>query len=231
MRTGIVTLLLTTLLALPGSGQEKPVPSTSPVAFSPPRLYASLFIPSSTWTFRVENEGTAYDNSGHPRAQTSVSSSVCRVTQTTTWPTAIASRIECDGELSPEYLRNAIPVAGPFIDAYWLANSEGIWRLESLALGAEEPPVLAHKTMLLPARPVAKTERHEIDESGDLWRVWRVRRTWCMLRTSWSGDSDAHSFCFAPSTGFRAGSFAFGGGEYREVRFCVGRTACTLLPN
>jgi hypothetical protein len=235
-RPGFLALVLLGLMPRASSAAESGrARSAASGTFTPSPLYAALFVEGREWTFHVEFL-TEDDDPDDPRARDGVvrdikiAQATCRVAKVVRWARALGSRIECEGALSPAQVDEAIPAAGGFIDADWVATEKGLWRLSEPIVDGLEPTLEAPE-MLIPARPREMTKRSAVENGGTLVQIRRYRSTWCVTRASWGGDADGNTSCWAPTTGLRGGRRYFSGGRYLEISFCADPSMCRMLSN
>jgi hypothetical protein len=235
-RTEFLALVLLSLMPRPSLAADTArARSGASETFTPPPLYAALFVEGREWTFHVESltEDTDPDD---PRARdgvvrdTKITRATCRVSKVVRWARALGSRLQCVGALSRGQVDEAIPAAGGFLDADWVATERGLWRLSGPVVDGPEPTLDALE-MLIPARPKEMTKESAADNGGTYAQIRRDRSTWCATQATWSGDEDGNTFCWVPSTGLRAGRRYFLGGRYLEISFCEEPSFCRMLSN
>lgn len=173
--------------------------------------YEALFEPGRSWTLAVKRRSSFWDEDQNDHVEReSQGTGSCRVAEAGPRAAGFASRIECDGIEG-----NGVPDS---ISGWWLATSEGLFRVERDPTGSSAPP--SPDAMLFARRPVA-SKKTTVDpkhpEHGSETVVDEQAGSWCHLHTSWGGDEGWQGICVERAHGLRSASWGWAGGSTHEV--------------
>ena len=196
-------------------------------------LYAPLFQPGRAWRYRVERlvESQDPDQPGDapPTEKKEVGEATCRVARLVHWKTAIGSEIACDGELARDSVRRAVPVAYAFVEGAWMANADGLWRIDVAALDGPQPAGDRSARVMSPRPTRSENNRAPKGEREEIRMLERLGGRWCRTEGISKGDQYSDTLCFDGADGLSAGMRQFSGGEFCEVRFCLRPRDCRTL--
>lgn len=203
-----VRLLLAPLLVAACSS-PKPPPATSQapgpsVRNYPAPLYAGLFVKGAQHTYTVE----ARQSYGDEPEQTSTGSMTCTVTEVHELPAAVASRIECLGD---------VPVVGDSPGGVYVATAEGLWAVPDIPRVA--PTTAKHRLF---AWPLVASELDEPDPANPGWGsrivISQTGAGWCRDLTFISGDDGDARICVAGGI-ITSGAASSSGGSTYEMSY------------